>query len=161
MCLHWLTVQLWEGGGGEHMIIKQSCLTLVPFKLAINIFPPNRLVQTAFYTPQSQLHLHSCNNELVNSGFIGEKDGRLESIPMAWEGRRLAELDSLQPEELLWTSIYLVVNGILTQSIRLGCLACTARSEPVTEARSRGGQTQLLKMDIYTFAERDIAAMAK
>lgn len=65
------------------MIIKQSCLTLVPFKLAINIFPPNRLVQTAFYTPQSQLHLHSCNNELVNSGFIGGKDGRLESIPMA------------------------------------------------------------------------------
>lgn len=41
----------------------------VPFKVAINISPPDRLVQIAFYMPESQLHLHSCNNE---PSFIGK-----------------------------------------------------------------------------------------
>lgn len=65
----------------------------VPFKVAVNIFPPDRLVQTASYMPESQLHLHSCNNELVNPALL-EKAERLESIRMDWEGEESSEQDS-------------------------------------------------------------------
>ncbi len=53
----------------------------VPFKVAINISPPDRLVQIASYMPESQLHLRSCNNELMNPALL-EKAERLESIRM-------------------------------------------------------------------------------
>lgn len=66
----------------------------VPFKVAVNISPPDRLVQIASYMPESQLHLHSCNNELMNPALL-EKAERLESIPMDWRGDRRGELDSL------------------------------------------------------------------
>lgn len=71
----------------------------VPFKVAINIFPPDRLVQIAFYMPESQLHLHSCNNELMNPASLGRAE-RLESIRMEWKGEGHGELDSLQSEKL-------------------------------------------------------------
>lgn len=144
------------------MIIKQSCLTLVPFKLAIYIFPPNRLVQTAFYTPQSQLHLHSCNNELVNSGFIGGK---------GWEIG--INTNGLRRQEARWAGF----TAAWRASLNLNLFGCQWNPDPIRPPRlfslhrfalsrwlRRGvevGQTQLLKMDIYTFVEQDIAAMAK
>lgn len=51
----------------------------VPLKLAVNIAPTDRLVQIASYMPESQLHLHSCNNELMTPALL-EKAERLESI---------------------------------------------------------------------------------
>lgn len=42
----------------------------VPFKVAVNISPTDRLVQIASYKPESQLHLHSCNNELMNQALL-------------------------------------------------------------------------------------------
>lgn len=53
----------------------------VPFKVAVNISPPDRLVQIASYMPESQLRIHSCNNELMNPALL-EKAERLESIRM-------------------------------------------------------------------------------
>ena len=55
----------------------------MPFKGTVNICPPERLVQIASYMPESQLHLHSCNNELMNPALL-EKAERLESIQMDW-----------------------------------------------------------------------------
>lgn len=57
----------------------------MPFKVTVNISPPDRLVQIASYMPESQLHLHSCNNELMNPALL-EKAERLESIRMDWRG---------------------------------------------------------------------------
>lgn len=82
----------------------------VPFKVAINISPPDRLVQIASYMPESQLHLHSCNNELMNPALL-EKAERLESIRMDWRGEGRSELDSLHslksfPKlEFIWMSM--------------------------------------------------------
>lgn len=67
---------------------------IVPFKVAVKISPSDRLVQIASYMSGSQLHLHSCNNELMNPALL-EKAERLESIQMDWEGERHGELGSL------------------------------------------------------------------
>lgn len=71
----------------------------VPFKVTVNISSLDRLVQIASYMPESQLHLHSCNNELMNPGLL-EKAERLESIRMDWRDVGRSELDSL----LSWKS---------------------------------------------------------
>lgn len=82
----------------------------VPFKVTVNISPLDRLVQIASYMPESQLHLHSCNNELMNPALL-EKAERLESIRMDWRGKGRSELDSLHsgksfPKlEFIWMSM--------------------------------------------------------
>lgn len=53
----------------------------VPFKVAINNSPLDRLVQIALYMPESQLHLHSCISELMNPASL-EKAEKLKSIQM-------------------------------------------------------------------------------
>lgn len=53
----------------------------VPFKVAINNSPPDRLVQIALYRLESQLHLHSRNSELMNPASL-EKAEKLKSIQM-------------------------------------------------------------------------------
>lgn len=58
----------------------------VPFKVAINISLLDRLVQIASCMPESQLHLHSSNNELMNPALL-EKAERLESIQMDWRAQ--------------------------------------------------------------------------
>ncbi len=66
----------------------------VPLKVAINISPTDILVQIASYMPERQLHLHSCNNELMNPALLEKAEG-LESIRMDWRGKGRSELDSL------------------------------------------------------------------
>lgn len=70
----------------------------VSFKVAINISPTDRLVQIASYMPERQLHLHSCNNELMNPALL-EKAERLESIRMDWRGEQSSGLDSLHGQK--------------------------------------------------------------
>lgn len=82
----------------------------VPFKVAINISSTDRLVQIASYMPERQLHLHSCNNELMNPALLEKAEG-LESIGMDLRGKGLTELDSLHslksfPKfEFIWMSM--------------------------------------------------------
>lgn len=82
----------------------------VPFKVMANISPPDGLVQIASYMPESQLHLHSCNNELMNPALL-EKAERLGSIRMDWRGEGCSDLDPLHSRksfpklEFIWMSM--------------------------------------------------------
>ena len=88
LCAHWLKPQ-------DH---RAKLAQTVPFKVAINISRPDRLVQTASYMPESQLHLHSCNNEPMNPALL-EKAERLESIRMDCRGEGRSDLDSLHSQK--------------------------------------------------------------
>lgn len=88
LCSHWLKPQ-------DH---RAKLAQTVPFKVAINISRPDRLVQTASYMPESQLHLHSRNNEPMNPALL-EKAERLESIRMDCRGKGRSDLDSLHSQK--------------------------------------------------------------
>jgi len=65
----------------------------VPLKVIINISKTNILVQIACYMPESQLHLHPCNNELMNQALL-EIAERLESIQVDLRNEGQSELNS-------------------------------------------------------------------
>lgn len=58
---------------------KEKLTFLAQLKVNITIFRTDILVQTAPYMSKTQLHLHRCNNELMNPGLL-ENTKRLESI---------------------------------------------------------------------------------
>lgn len=58
----------------------------VPFRVTVNFSTTDRLVQIASCKPENQLHLHSCNNELMNPALL-ERPERLGSIQMDLRGK--------------------------------------------------------------------------
>lgn len=61
--------------------LKAKLTHTVPLQVSINISPLDRLLQIAFYMPESQLHLHSCNNKRMNPPSLRWAE-RLGSIRM-------------------------------------------------------------------------------
>lgn len=126
----------------------------VPFKVTVDISSPDILEQIASYMPESQLHLHSCNNELVNPALL-EKAERLRSIWMDWRGKGCREQDSLRGRksfpklEFIWMSM-----GSLRNPSKSAAKSALLHTECDRSMLSR--KILQFKMDIYTFVWGDV-----